>query len=75
MRLEGTLNRLSGYIDVAPGGRVEEGVRVDISSASVVTETGRIEIRFDGEFLGFHGMALLAGSVSGDSFFGWSSFS
>ena len=73
VRLEGTLNRLSGYIDVAPGGRVEEGVRIDITSASVVTETGRIEIRFDGEFLGFEGMALLAGSVSGDNFYGWSS--
>jgi hypothetical protein len=41
VRLEGTLNRLSGYIDVAPGGRVEEGVRVDISSASVVTSRVR----------------------------------
>lgn len=73
VRLEGTLNRLTGYIDVAPGGRVEEGVRIDIASASVVTETGRIEVRFDGEFLGFPGMALLAGSVSGDNFYGWSS--
>jgi imidazolonepropionase-like amidohydrolase len=73
VRLEGTLNRLSGYIDVAPGGRVEQGERIDISSASVVTETGRIEIRFDGEFLGFRGTALLAGAVSGDEFYGWSS--
>jgi imidazolonepropionase-like amidohydrolase len=73
VRLEGTLNRLSGYIDVAPGGRVEEGQRIEIESASVVTETGRIEIRFDGEFLGFRGMALLAGAVSGDNFYGWSS--
>jgi imidazolonepropionase-like amidohydrolase len=73
LRLEGTLNRLSGYIDVAPGPRVDEGVRVDITSASVVTETGRLEVRFDGEFLGIEGMALLAGSVSGDEFYGWSS--
>lgn len=73
VRIEGTLNRLSGYIDVSPGGRVEEGVRIDIESASVVTETGRIEVRFDGEFLGFAGTALLAGSVSGDEFYGWSS--
>lgn len=73
VRLEGTLNRLRGYVDVAPGRNVEEGVRVDISSASVVTETGRVEIRFDGGFLGFRGTALLAGSVSGDNFYGWSS--
>jgi imidazolonepropionase-like amidohydrolase len=73
VRLEGTLNRLRGYIDVAPGGRVEEGQRVDIESASVVTETGRIEIRFDGEFLGFRGTALIAGAVTGNNFFGWSS--
>jgi imidazolonepropionase-like amidohydrolase len=73
VRLEGTLNRLSGYIDVAEGGRVEEDVRIDIASASVVTETGRIEISFDGEFLGFPGTALIAGSVSGDNFYGWSS--
>jgi imidazolonepropionase-like amidohydrolase len=71
--LEGTLNRLRGYIDVAPGGLVEQGERIDISSASVVTETGRVEIRFDGEFLGFRGTALLAGAVSADNFFGWSS--
>jgi imidazolonepropionase-like amidohydrolase len=73
LRLEGTLDRLRGYIDVAPGGRVEEGVRVEIEEASVVTETGRIEVQFDGEFLGFQGMALLAGSISGDEFYGWSS--
>jgi imidazolonepropionase-like amidohydrolase len=73
VRLEGTLNRLRGYIDIAPGGQVEEGERVEIESASVVTETGRVEIRFDGEFLGFRGTALLAGSVSGDTFYGWSS--
>ncbi|MDH5804787.1 MAG: amidohydrolase family protein, partial [Gemmatimonadota bacterium] len=73
VKLEGTLNRLRGYVDVEAGGRVDEAVRVDISSASVVTETGRIEIRFDGEFLGFPGTALLTGSVSGDNFYGWSS--
>ena len=72
LRLEGTLNRLRGYIDVAPGPNVDEGVRVEISSASVVTETGRVEIRFDGEFLGFRGTALLAGSVTGDDFYAWS---
>ncbi len=71
MVLEGTLNRLRGYIDVAPGPSVDEGVRVDIASASVVSETGRLEVRFSGDDLGFEGTALLAGSVSGDDFYGW----
>ncbi|MEQ9400936.1 MAG: amidohydrolase family protein [Longimicrobiales bacterium] len=71
LTLEGTLNRLGGYIDVAPGPNVEQGVRVDIASASVVAETGRLEVRFPGEDLGFEGTALLAGSVSGDEFYGW----
>lgn len=71
LTLEGTLNRLGGYIDVAPGPNVEQGVRVDIASASVVAETGRLEVRFPGEDLGFEGTALLAGSVSGDDFYGW----
>ncbi len=71
LTLEGTLNRLRGYIDVAPGPNVDQGVRVDIESASVVTETGRLEVRFDGEELGYEGTALLAGSISGDDFYGW----
>jgi imidazolonepropionase-like amidohydrolase len=71
LTLEGTLNRLSGYIDVAPGPNVAEGVRIDLASASVVTETGRVEVRFPGEDLGFEGTALLAGSISGEDFYGW----
>jgi imidazolonepropionase-like amidohydrolase len=71
LTLEGTLNRLSGYIDVAPGPNVDEGVRIDLASASVVTETGRVEVRFSGEDLGFEGTALLAGSISGEDFYGW----
>jgi hypothetical protein len=71
LTLEGTLNLLSGYIDVAPGPNVDEGVRIDIASASVVTETGRVEVRFSGEDLGFEGTALLAGSISGEDFYGW----
>lgn len=71
LTLEGTLNRLTGYIDVAPGPNVDEGARVDIASASVVTETGRLEVRFPGDDLGFEGTALLAGSISGDEFYGW----
>ena len=72
LTLEGTLNRLGGYIDVAPGPDVGfQGVRVDIASASVVAETGRLEVRFPGEELGYEGTALLAGSIRGDDFYGW----
>ena len=38
-----------------------------------MAETGRIEVRFDGEELGYQGTILLAGSVRGDEFFGWTS--
>lgn len=69
--LEGTLNRLSGWIDIAPGPNNAQGVRVDLESASVVTETGRLEVRFDGEELGYEGTAMLAGAVSGQDFYGW----
>jgi len=71
--LEGTLNRLAGWIDIAPGPNNAQGVRVDLESATVVTETGRLEVRFDGEELGYEGMALLAGAVTGDDFYGWTS--
>jgi imidazolonepropionase-like amidohydrolase len=72
LTLEGTLNRLGGYLDVAPGPDVGfQGVRVDIASASVVAETGRLEVRFPGEELGYEGTALLAGSIRGDDFYGW----
>ena len=73
LTLEGSLNRLQGHIELAvePGG--DEGVRIPLASASVVAETGRIEARFDGEELGYEGTALLAGSVRGDEFYGWTS--
>ncbi|MGI9628370.1 MAG: amidohydrolase family protein [Longimicrobiales bacterium] len=74
LQLEGSLNRLTGYIDVAGGDAVgPDGARVDLASASVVAETGRLEVRFDGEDLGFEGVALLAGSIQGDEFYGWTS--
>jgi len=69
LRLEGPLNRLRGSIDVV--GR--DGATIDLASASVVAETGRIEVRFPGEDLGYEGVALLAGSVQGDEFYGWTS--
>jgi imidazolonepropionase-like amidohydrolase len=69
--LEGTLNRLRGSIEVAPGPNNAQPQRIELESATVVAETGRLEVRFNGERLGLEGKALLAGSVSGDQFFGW----
>ncbi len=72
--LEGPLNRLRGYLDIASTGpELPGGARVSIESASAVAETGRIQARFNGEVLGYQGMALLSGSVRGDEFYGWTS--
>ncbi|MDE2980504.1 MAG: amidohydrolase family protein [Gemmatimonadota bacterium] len=72
--LEGPLNRLRGYLDIASTGpELPGGARVDLESASAVAETGRIQARFNGEALGYQGMALLSGSVRGDEFYGWTS--
>ena len=70
LTLEGPLNRLRGTIDIA-GVEGAEGASIDLASASVVAETGRLEVRFDSEDLGYEGVALLAGSVRGDDFYGW----
>ena len=72
LTLDGPLNRLTGSIEVAGEGAAA-GTVIDLASASVVAETGRLEVRFDGEDLGYEGTALLAGSVSGDDFYGWTS--
>ena len=69
LRLEGPLNRLRGSIDIVGPG----GTTIDLASADVVAETGRIEVRFDGEDLGYEGVVLLAGSVRGEEFYGWTS--
>jgi imidazolonepropionase-like amidohydrolase len=71
--LEGTVNRLRGYLDVSPGPNNAQGARIDLESATVVAETGRLEVRFNGEKLGYEGKALLAGSITNDQFFGWTS--
>ena len=72
--LEGSLNRLRGYLDIASTGpELPGGARVDLASARAVAETGRIDARFNGEALGYQGMALLSGSVRGDEFYGWTS--
>ena len=69
LRLEGPLNSLRGSIDVAG----PDGASIDLTSADAVAETGRIEVRFPGEDLGYEGIALLTGSVQGDEFYGWTS--
>jgi len=69
LRLEGPLNRLRGSIDIVGS----DGATIDLAFAEVVAETGRIEVRFDGEDLGYEGIALLAGSVRGEEFYGWTS--
>jgi len=69
LRLEGPLNRLRGSIDITG----PDGASINLASAEVVAETGRIEVRFDGEDLGYEGVALLAGSVRGEEFYGWTS--
>ena len=69
LRIEGPLNRLQGMIEVAG----PEGAQIDLASAEVVAETGRLEVRFDAEPIGYEGFALLAGSVQGEEFYGWTS--
>jgi imidazolonepropionase-like amidohydrolase len=65
--LEGPLNRIRGTIE-------REGRReINLASARVISETGRLELTFPGEQFGLEGMVLMAGSVSGDEVFGWTS--
>ena len=72
--LEGPLNRLRGHLDIASTGpELPGGARVELESASAIAETGRLDVRFNGEVLGYQGMALLSGSVHGDDFYGWTS--
>jgi imidazolonepropionase-like amidohydrolase len=67
LRLEGPLNRIRGTIE-------RDGRRaINLASARVVAETGRLEVTFPGEQLGYEGTVLMAGSVSGDQVFGWTS--
>jgi len=67
LRLEGPLNRIRGTIE-------REGRReINLASARVIAETGRLEVTFPGEQLGYEGTVLMAGSVSGDEVFGWTS--
>lgn len=67
IRLEGPVNRIRGTIEV--GNRRP----INLVSARVIAETGRLEATFNGEPLGYEGTVLLAGSVQGEQFFGWMS--
>jgi len=73
LHLEGPLNNLRGHMDFPAGAPPRfDGLRIPLSAASVVAETGRIEVRFPGAELGYEGVILLAGSIDGDEFYGWS---
>jgi len=65
LRLEGPLNRIRGTIEIA--GRRS----VNLTSARITTETGRVEATFPGEAMDLEGAMLLTGSVQDSSFFGW----
>ncbi len=67
LQLQGPLNRIRGTIE--PSNRTA----ITLTSARVVAETGRLEVTFPGEQLGLEGRVLMAGSVSGDDFYGWTS--
>lgn len=74
LRIEGPLNRLRGYIDLPAGAPPRfDGTRINLSAASVVAETGRVEVRFPGAELGFEGVILISGAVDGEDFYGWGS--
>jgi len=67
VRIEGTLNRLRGYVDIPEGSPQRlDGVRIDIASASAVAETGRVDVRFDGDELGYQGFVQMTLSVDGE---------
>ncbi len=67
LRLEGPINRIRGTIE-------KSGTRpINLAAARVVTETGRLEVSFDGEALGYQGTVTLTGSVRDENLFGWMS--
>jgi imidazolonepropionase-like amidohydrolase len=67
LTLEGPLNRIRGTIE-------RDGRRaINLATARIVAETGRLEVTFPGEQLGYEGTVLMTGSVSGDQVFGWTS--
>lgn len=67
LRIEGPLNRVRGTIELA------NRRPINLTTARVISETGRLEATFNGEALGYQGTILLTGSVRGEEFFGWMS--
>lgn len=65
VRIEGPLNRIRGTISIG------EGRSVNLTSARITAETGRLEATFPGEAIGLEGATLLTGSVRDQEFFGW----
>lgn len=67
LRLEGPINRIRGTIE-------REGRKaINLANVRVVSETGRLEVTFPGEQLGYEGTVLMSGSVSGEQVYGWTS--
>lgn len=73
IRIEGPLNRLRGYVDIPEGSPQRfDGVRINIASAEVVAETGRIDVRFPADDLGFQtgDFIQIRGNADGENFNG-----
>jgi len=73
VRIEGPLNRLRGYVDIPEGSPQRfDGVRINIASAEVVAETGRIDVRFPADDLGFQqgDFIQIRGNADGENFNG-----
>ena len=67
LRLEGTLNRLEGSIEIG-------GESIELETADARTEAGRIQVSFPAESLGYEGLAQLSGSIDEETFRGWAAF-
>jgi imidazolonepropionase-like amidohydrolase len=64
LQLGGSLNRLSGSIEIG-------GNRIDLEFASARTEAGRVSVTFDAAALDMEGVAQLSGSIDETTFRGW----
>ena len=67
LRLAGTLNRLTGSIEIG-------GDRIELESVTARTEAGRVRISFPGEALDMEGSVQLSASIDDDTFEGWGMF-
>ncbi len=71
LEIAGSLNRLTGTLEMVLSDPGAEGIVVDLASVSAVAETGRLEATFDGADLRYQGAVLLTGSIQADDFYGW----